>query len=389
MSENRNHIDLTILIGVLALMLLSLGIVYSASATISADEMGSSEYYLTNHAIRVFIGIICIFVFMRLDYHRIQHLTKMVLVILILLLFATKATGIVAKGAQRWLSLGFIGFQPSELAKYALLFHLSALIVKKGELVQDFKRGYIPMLTWVGIVTFLVMVQPNFSMSILIFSLGLMMLYIGNVRVKYLLGTCASLIPLFALFMIIQPYRTGRIMDFIDRILGAESEQGSQLMQSIIAFGNGGIFGVGPGESKQRDLFLPEAHNDFVFSIIGEEYGFLGTISFLLIFFFIMYRGFKIAKYAPDPFGRFLVISITLAITFNTLVNACVSVGLFPTTGLPMPFVSYGGTSMVASACAIGILLNVSAQTEMQPRAREVPVMGDVNADTINPRKVY
>ena len=183
MSENRNHIDLTILICVLALMLLSIGIVYSASATISADKTGSSESFLTNHAIKVFLGIICIFVFMRLDYHRLQRLTKMVLVILILLLFATTVAGFVVKGAQRWLRFGFIGFQPSELAKYALLFHLSALIVKKGELVQDFKRGYIPMLTWVGMVTFLVMVQPNFSMSMLIFSLGLMMLYIGNVRV--------------------------------------------------------------------------------------------------------------------------------------------------------------------------------------------------------------
>ena len=389
MSENRNHIDLTILICVLALMLLSIGIVYSASATISADKTGSSESFLTNHAIKVFLGIICIFVFMRLDYHRLQRLTKMVLVILILLLFATTVAGFVVKGAQRWLRFGFIGFQPSELAKYALLFHLSALIVKKSELVQDFKRGYIPMLTWVGIVTFLVMVQPNFSMSMLIFSLGLMMLYIGNVRVKHLLVTCVSLIPLFALYMIIQPYRMERIRDFIDRIFGNNSGPGHQLMQSIIAFGNGGIFGVGPGESKQRDYFLPEAYNDFVFSIIGEEYGFLGTIAFLLIFSLIMYRGFKIAKYAPDPFGRFIVISITLAITFNALVNACVSVGLFPTTGLPMPFVSYGGTSMVASACAIGVLLNVSAQTEMHPRAREIPVMGDVNADTINPRKVY
>jgi cell division protein FtsW len=388
MSDSRNHIDLTILICVLALMLLSLGIVYSASSTRAADNTGSSEYYLAQHAARVFAGIVCIFFFMRIDYHRVQRLSKIVLMLLILILFATLITGYVAKGAKRWISLGFIGFQPSELVKFALLFHLTTLIVKKGELVQDFKRGYIPMLTWIGLVTLLVMAQPNFSMSITIFSLGLMMLYIGNARLKHLIGTFAALIPLLALGMLIRPYSLDRIKDYIDRLLG-NSQTTGQLFQSLLAFGSGGIFGLGPGESKQREYFLPEAFNDFIYSIVGEEYGFLGTVALILVFFLIMYRGFKIAKYSPDPFGRYLGIAITLAITFNALVNACVSLGLFPTTGLPMPFVSYGGTSMVVSGCAIGILLNISSQTEMNPRTREIPVMGDVNAGTIDPRKVY
>lgn len=389
MFENRNHIDLTILICVLALMLLSLGVVYSASSTIAWHKEGSSEFFLTQHAIRVFIGIIGLFFFMRFDYHRIQRISKMALVLLVVLLFATVISGKVVKGAQRWISLGFIGFQPAELAKYALLFHLSAMIVKKGELVQDFKKGYMPMLTWIGIVTFLVIVQPNFSMSMLIFSLGIMMLFIGNVRMKHLILTCLALIPLFLLIMVIQPYRFERITSYIDMIGSDTLDYSTQLGQSILAFGIGGIFGVGPGESKQRDFFLPEAYNDFVYSIVGEEYGFLGTVAIMFIFILIMYRGLRIAKYAPDPFGRFIAISATLAISFNALVNACVSLGLFPTTGLPMPFISYGGTSIVTAACAIGILLNISAQTELHPRAREIPVMGDVNADTINPRKVY
>jgi cell division protein FtsW len=383
MFEHKNHIDLTILICVLALMLLSIGVVYSASSTRAAEKFGSSEYFLINHAARVFLGIICVFVFMRMDYHRVQRLSKKILIILIFLLFATLIAGIVAKGAKRWI----MGFQPSEMAKFALLFHLSTMIVKKGELVQDLKRGYIPMLTWIAVVTGLVMVQPSYSMSMMIFSLSVMMLYIGNVRIKHILGTCVSLIPLFILYLVIAPYRLDRIRDFINKF--STGEMSHQLWQSIIALGNGGIFGVGVGESIQRENYLPDAFNDFIFSILGEEYGFLGTTALMFAFLLIMYRGFKIAKYAPDPFGRYLAISITLAITFNALVNACISSGLFPTTGLPMPFVSYGGTSLVVSACAVGILLNISAQTELHPRAREIPVMGDVNADTINPRKVY
>ena len=389
MSEHKNHIDLTLLVCVLALMLFSLGIVYSASATVSAHESGSSESYLTNHAVRVFLGIIGIFFFMRWDYHRLQRLSKLVLIMVILALIATIVYGIVAQGAKRWINLGLFGFQPSELAKYALLFHLSTLIVKKGELTRDLKHGFIPMMSWIVIVTVLVMAQPSYSMSVIIFALGLTMLYIGNVRMRHLLTTCLSLIPLMALFMVIKPYRFKRMMDYIDGIFGDKSGPAHQLLQSIIAFGNGGIFGVGVGESKQRDFFLPYSYNDFVFSIVGEEYGFLGTVAFMLIFFVIMYKGFRIAKYAPDTYGRFLAIAVTTVITSGALVNACVTLGLFPTTGLPMPFVSFGGTSMVVSACAVGILLNISAQSDLHPRVREVPIVGEIDVDAINPRKVY
>ena len=149
------------------------------------------------------------------------------------------------------------------------------------------------------------------------------------------------------------------------------------------------MFGVGPGESKQRDFFLPESYGDFVFSIVGEEYGFVGTMSFMMLFLYIMGRGFTIAKFAHDPFGKNLAIAITCAITFYALINAGVTLGILPTTGLPMPFVSYGGSSMVFSACAVGVLLNISSQTDLHPRVRQVPVVGSVNAGEANVGKVY
>jgi len=386
---HRNHIDLVALIAVLTLMLLSLGIVYSASATYALAKYGESEKMLLSHAIKVLLGIVGLFVGMRIDYHKLQRLTKFAVIGAVGLLLVTLVLGGEAKGATRWLRYNSIGLQPSEFAKYALLFHLCTLMAMKGELIREFKRGFIPMMVWIGAVTGLVLLQPNFSMGAMIFLLSLVMLFIGRAKLSHLALTFAVLVPVLALYMLSAEYRRARIMAFLNGSGSATGRGHYQLWQGILGFGNGGIFGVGPGESKQRDFFLPESYGDFVFSIVGEEYGFLGTMFFMILFLTIMYRGFKIAKHAGDIFGRNLAIAITCAITLYALINAGVTLGLFPTTGLPMPFVSYGGSSMVFSACAIGVLLNISSQTDLHPRARQVPVVGSVNAGEPNVGKVY
>ena len=393
--KDHNHIDLTLLIAVLMLMLFSLGIVYSASASYAMAKSGNSEQFLTRHAAKVLIGILGLFIGMRMNYQSLQKFTKIAVIVSVVFLLVTFVLGGETKGATRWLRFSIIGFQPSEFAKYALLFHLSALIATKEEVIQDFKKGFVPMMIWIALVTVLVMAQPNFSMGAMIFLLSLMMLYIGNVRLKHLGLTFAILLPLIIVYMLSAEYRYHRITDFASGTAGLFNGPDSidkfeyQLRQAIIGFGNGGIFGAGPGESKQRDFFLPESYGDFVFSIVGEEYGFIGTAFFMLVFLFIMYRGFRIAKYTEDPFGRYLAIAITSAITFYAIINAGVTLGVFPTTGLPMPFVSYGGSSMVLSACAVGVLLNISSHTDLHPRAREIPVVGSVNADDLSVRKVY
>jgi cell division protein FtsW len=175
----------------------------------------------------------------------------------------------------------------------------------------------------------------------------------------------------FMAYVLKRPYQLERIQHFIGH--DASGKKNYQLIQGIIAFGNGGLFGVGPGESRQRDLFLPEAYNDFIYSIVGEEYGLIGTIAVLAAFAFIMFRGYRIAKHANDEFGRYLAIAITSTITLYALVNASVALGLLPTTGLPMPFISYGGTSLLFSAFAIGVLLNVSSYTDLFPRTTKNP----------------
>ena len=373
------------LIAVLTLMLLSLGVVYSASASYAFAKYGESERMLTSHAVKVLLGMLGLFIGSRIDYHKLQGLTKWGVLAAVGFLFVTLVMGGETKGATRWLRYSSIGFQPSEFAKYALLFHLCTLIAVKGDLIRNFKRGFIPTMIWIGLVTFLVMLQPNFSMGGMIFLLSIVMMFIGRAKFSHLAITFAVLVPIILLYLLSAEYRRTRIMAF----LSGGTKHGYQVSQGILGFGNGGIFGVGPGESKQRDFFLPESYGDFVFSIVGEEYGFVGATFFLLLFLTIVVRGFKIARFARDIFGRNLAIAVTAAITFYALINAGVTLGILPTTGLPMPFVSYGGSSMVFSACAVGVLLNISSQTDLHPRARQVPVVGSVSAGEPNLGKVY
>ncbi len=372
MRRERNHIDLITLLAVLTLMVLSLGIVYSGGATWWEKWPGGSDKLLLSHAGKVLLGIVTLFVVMRIDYHVYRKITKPALIAAVVLLAVTLVFGGERKGASRWLGPAGLAFQPSEFAKFALLFHLAALMTLKRELIQNFKTGFVPMLIWIGSVTGLVLLQPNFSTGAMVFCISLVMLYVGHARLTHIGLTVGALIPLLVAFLLTAEYRVRRIAAFLG---GAQStENGShQLRQGIIGFGSGGLFGLGPGMSRQRERFLPESYGDFVFPIVGEEYGLIGTLFVMTLFVLILLRGLKIAKYARDDFGRLLAFGITATITLYALINACVTLGIFPTTGLPMPFVSYGGSSMFFSAFAVGVLLNISSQTDLHPRIAHAP----------------
>lgn len=364
----RNHIDLWTLFAVLALMVMSLGVVYSASATYAQDKWGESGHLLGSHALKVLLGFLAMLIFMHVDYHKFKRFTKQALIVFAVVLCVTLVLGGEVKGASRWLRLGGLGIQPSEFAKYALLFHLAALIADRGEKIRDLKTGLLPMLIWVGSITVLVLLQPNFSTGAMIFALSLVMLFVGRAKFSHIALIMGALVPVLILYMVSAEYRRARIMSYLGHGSAGTGEMNYQVWQGIIGFGNGGIFGLGPGMSRQRDLFLPESYGDFVFSIVGEEYGLMGTMLFLAVFLFIMLRGLKIARNARDAFGRYLAIGITSAVTLYALINAGVTLGILPTTGLPMPFVSYGGSSMLASCIAVGVLLNISSQTDLHPR---------------------
>lgn len=372
MVSHRNHIDRIILFVVLILMVVSTFVVYSASSTWAMQKMQSSSGLVNKHIVKIFIGIIAMFFAINIDYKKYKPLTKWVLILSLLLLVMTRLTGGEVKGAVRWLSLGGFSVQPSEMAKFALLFHLAFLLSNKREKLADFKTGFMPLMIWIGSVVVLVMIQPNFSAGALMLILGMMLVFVGGARMKHVLLSLSALIPALLVYMVSAPYRMKRILSFVG--YGGDetvtSTANYQLLQGIIGFGNGGIFGVGMGQSKQRDLFLPESYSDFIFSIVGEEYGLIGTMIFMFLFLTILLRGLKIARYAPDDFGKYLAIGITSTVVVYALGNALVTLGLAPTTGLPMPFVSYGGTAIIFSSFAIGVLLNISSQTDLHPRER-------------------
>ncbi len=361
------------LISVLLLMVLSLAVVYSASSTRALEKTGSSEAMMIKHAVKILLGFAAIFIFMNIDYKKYKNYTKPVLLGAAALLLLTLALGGEVKGATRWLRFGGLGLQPSEFAKYALIFHLCVLITQKKERIKDFKGGFMPMMIWIGMITVLVLLQPNFSNGAMILAISLVMLFVGRAKISHVALTFVALVPPLVAYMLSAPYRMKRIMGFIGfsaagGLSDASAKVNHQLWQGIIGFGNGGIFGVGMGESKQRDYFLPESYGDFVFSIIGEEYGLVGTLGMLTLFLIITLRGMRIAKYAEDDFGRLLAVGITSSIALYALINAGVTLGILPTTGLPMPFVSYGGSSMFFSSMAVGVLLNISSQTDLHPR---------------------
>jgi len=345
------------------LMIFSIGVVYSASSTFAFEKYQDSNYLFKQHVIKVFVSISIIFIFAKIDYRYLESIAKLMIWATILLLIFTIFGGSgPIKGASRWINLGPLSFQPSELARYTLVIYLSLLLARKKDYINLLYRGYLPVIFYVLLVTGLILIQPNFSISLIIFTTCVLMIYLSEAKRKHIIFTLLALIPFAILFVLSKDYIIGRITSYAEYTSSGNS--GYQLQQALIGFGNGGLLGIGPGNSNQRDFFLPEAHGDFIFSIIGEEYGFIGTFIILSLYFVILTRGFKIAKESKDEFGKYLAFGIVMLITMNALVNMSVASGVIPTTGVTLPFVSYGGTSILFTSMAIGILLNISSQRD-------------------------
>ncbi|ROL61390.1 cell division protein FtsW [Bacteroidetes/Chlorobi group bacterium ChocPot_Mid] len=365
MEEPKNHIDWYILLSVAFLMLFSIAFVYSASSSYAQLKFGSEEKMFWNHSARVLFGLLIIIVIAKIDYRFWRKISKILILSALVLLITVLLVGIQAKGASRWLDFGILRFQPSEFAKFALVIHLAALITRKQEVIKDFKKGMLPILIWTGAIALLIIMQPNLSTTLVIIMISLVMMYIGNTKLSHILSIGGVSMFIASVVVLI---KSGYWMQRIKAFFASPEQVGNlesysyQLQQSLIAFGNGGLFGLGPGLSRQSDLFLPESYGDFIFSIVGEEYGFIGTAVIISVFSFIFWRGMIVAKNAPDSFGYFLAIGIIMTLSINVLINAGVNIGLLPTTGLPMPFISYGGTAVIFHSASIGILLNISSQ---------------------------
>lgn len=376
-APEPGHIDWFILLPVAALLMFSVAFVYSASSSFAAVKFGSSEELFWSHGLKVIAGLFFLIVFAKLDYRMWYTMSATILLIALGFLVLVLITGAEVKGASRWVHVGFFNFQPSELAKFALVLHAAVLLSSRNTQQGDWRAAVGPVLAWTLPVSGLIALQPNMSTASVVFMIVLSMMFLADVRPRHLLSIIAVGAVIGGVYAVSAEYRLRRLMAYFG---SSDADQAVvyQLDQALIAFGNGGITGVGPGQSRQRDWFLPESYGDFIFSIVGEEYGFIGVALLVGCFVVVVWRGYGVARKAPDAFGRILAGGITTTLALYAFVNAGVTCGLLPTTGLPMPFISYGGTSMLFSTIAVGVLLNISSHAGVYRRRRRPVMEADV-----------
>jgi len=360
--------DKTLLWIILALCGIGMVMLYSASSfrSLYLSSGLSDTIYLRSHLKRMIIGITAMFFFALVDYRRLKSIAPHFIILSIFLLFLTKAISVFngSSSADRWLDFGFISMQTSDIARLSLIIYLAYYIDKKGNKIKEFYKGIIPPLLLIAIILFLIVIQPDFSTAAVLGIIGFIMLFIGGAQLSHLAAASGAALAIMIPVMLVMPYRMKRIMYWIGSIFG-ESESlsqglGYQAQQSLISLGNGGIKGLGIGNSLEKNLLLPEPHTDFIFAIIGEELGLWGAIIVLSIFLFLFQRGIKIAKGTTDTFGIMLSIGIATSMSLYAFINVGYVTGILPVTGLPIPLISHGGSNLVITLSSLGILLNIS-----------------------------
>lgn len=356
--------DRVLLVSVIILMVFGVLAVYSAIAYFAESNQTTAGSLVVGHVMKLGIAFIVMLIASKFDYHLLIKFSRFGIILSWLLLIGVMLFGNEVFGAKRYLDIGGYTFQPSSLAAVALLVHVAVLLDEKQDYIKDFKKAFLPIMFWVVITCALIGIE-DFSSAAILMAMSLLVMFIGRISIMQL-GTLVIIGLIGASALIMQsPERQSRIHQYVNQIVDINSEEfngeeGYQAQQAHIAIAQGEVFGVGIGKSTQRD-FLPAPYNDFIFAIIAEEYGLMGSISLIFLFTLIFFRGMaKIAKNAPDVSGTLIATACTLMITIYGFVNACVASGLLPVTGLPMPFVSYGGTSMITAGLMIGILLNIS-----------------------------
>jgi cell division protein FtsW len=349
-----------------AVVLLSVGIVmvYSASAIVAAERFHDPFLFLKKQLFWAVLGGAALWAALRLDYRRLEKLMvpALVVAVALLVLVLVPPFGQSINGTRRWLRLGPVSFQPVELAKIALVIYLAAFLARRRAQLDEFWRGLVPPLLVAGLLAGLVLLQPDLGNGLTLLALTLSLLFLAGLRVWQLGLILAAALPVIAVLVAIAPYRLRRIMAFLDPWQDPRGS-GFQIIQSYLALGGGGPLGRGIGESRQKLFYLPEAHTDFIFAVIGEELGFAGALAIVLLFAVFIWRGLRIGLRSPEPFGAYLSLGITVLLAVQTIVNLGVVTGLLPTKGLPLPFISSGGSALVVTMAATGVLLNISQHT--------------------------
>lgn len=353
-----NKVDFWLLAVTLTLVLLGLVMVWSSSYYMAKLSFGDGYYYLRRQAIWVAIGLFFMFCISHINYKLLKKLTPFFLAVAFFFLIFVLFKGDVINGAKRWVDLGFISFQPSELAKIALVFFFSLYLSKFGSRINE-PKILVSSLLVLAITCLLILKEPDLSTAVIVGATSLVVIYVGGLKRLYfliltILGGGAAIY-----FALTENYRLERILTM--RNPSADPlDSGYQILQSQLAFGSGQLFGLGLGNGKQKFLYLPERHTDFIFATIGEELGFIGSTIVVLLFLILIWRGFQIAFAAPDSFGFLLSIGLTTMIGMQALINMAAVLGLLPVTGIPLPLISYGGSSLILTLSSLGVILNIS-----------------------------
>ncbi|MGE5559516.1 MAG: stage V sporulation protein E [Chloroflexota bacterium] len=364
MRVRRKAPDFIIFVAVTVLLGIGVVMVYSASAVKSYATYGDSQYFLKRQLLWALLGMFAMIVTMNIDYWHLRKLSRIGLVgsLALLALVLVPGIGREVNGATRWIAIGPAQIQPSELMKMALILFLAdALATGKGR-VKRLVPGLFPYLGLIGLIFFLIIKEPDLGTALVTAATAVVVLFIGGAQLSHLVGLAAAALPVLVWVAFSEEYRRNRLLSFInpwaDRL-----NTGYHIIQSLYAIGSGGIFGLGLGKSRQKFFYLPEQHTDFIFAILGEELGFIGGAVVLGLFFLFLWRGYRVAINAPDAFSSLLAAGFTTLIAIQALMNIAVVTASIPITGVPLPFISYGGSSLTFSLVGIGVLLNISKYT--------------------------
>ncbi len=368
----RRSPDLYLFAAVVALISLGIVMIYSSSAIVALDQFGDSAFFLKRQLLWSLLGLGSMTVALTIHYRRLRRATPVLLLLVTAALGAVLIPGIgrVAGGARRWLVLGPASFQPAEAAKLILVLYLANFLTNRGAAVRQFRSLRAPLVVG-GLFFALLVVQPDMGSAMLVVAVGGVMLFLGGANLWHLIGLVLAGLPVLGLITLLEPYRVRRLLAFLDPWKDPRGS-GFQIIQSLLALGSGGLWGVGLGASRQKFFYLPERHTDFIFSIIGEELGLLGTGLVVALFALVAYRGFRIARTAPDRYGALLASGITAVLVGQAMLNVGVVTGVLPITGVPLPFISFGGSSLLMSCLGVGILLNIS-QYSVRPAHVDAP----------------
>ena len=376
MSKGIIRMDTALFVALLIMLGFGLVLVYSSSFALAEVRFGGSEFFFARQMVRALLALAGFMIFINVDYHfwgklsNLGYITAAILLLMVLLMPGSQAIN----GAKRWLTVGPLTFQVSDFARMAIILYVARHVEQAGNDLRQ-PKVYFRLLGAIILLCVLIMLEPGFSSSAIIGLIAVTMLFIGGAKMSHMALMAGAGVPLAIVAALKMRHSLLRIIAFMHKKDGVDSFA-YQVGQSLIGLGNGGLFGVGIGKGEQKFFYLPEPHTDFVLSILGEEIGFIGLVVVASVFAFIVYRGMRIARQALDRSGQLMAFGFTFTIALYALLHAAVAVGLMPTTGVPLPFISYGGMSLVFMVCSMGIVLNISSQSTYGMVPRETITTG-------------